>query len=76
MSVQIKRAIDPMSEEMRLADMRRLQRKMKGVKLQYLADETVFFDDVAGISAAKVMIFPCSCISAKQGWLSVANLQL
>lgn len=55
--VQVKRVIDPEAEALRLAEMRRLQRQMKGVKLQYIAeDDTVFFDDVAGIGEAKVML--------------------
>lgn len=57
--VQVKRVIDPEAEALRLAEMRRLQRQMKGVKLQYIAeDDTVFFDDVAGIGEAKVSVLP------------------
>ena len=57
--MQIKRAIDPEAEAMRMAEMRRLQRQMKGIKLQYMAtDDTVFFDDVAGIGEAKVSHLP------------------
>ncbi|KAL3160769.1 hypothetical protein ABBQ38_009182 [Trebouxia sp. C0009 RCD-2024] len=53
-NVKVKRVIDPEAEALRLAEMRRLQRQMKGVKLQYIAeDDTVFFDDVAGIGEAK-----------------------
>lgn len=59
--MQIKRAIDPEAEAMRMAEMRRLQRQMKGIKLQYMAtDDTVFFDDVAGIGEAKVFHIPMS----------------
>ena len=48
-----------------MAEMRRLQRQMKGVKLQYIAEnDTVFFDDVAGIGEAKV------CSTNKSGSLS------
>ena len=36
------------------ARMRAVGRQMKGVKLQYTADDRVFFDDVAGIGQAKV----------------------
>lgn len=55
MAVQVKRVIDPEAEALRLAEMRRLQRQMKGVKLQYIAEnDSVFFDDVAGIGEAKV----------------------
>ena len=58
--VQVKRVIDPEAEALRLAEMRRLQRQMKGVKLQYIAEnDTVFFDDVAGIGEAKVSHLPC-----------------
>lgn len=58
--MQVKRVIDPEAEALRLAEMRRLQRQMKGVKLQYIAeDDTVFFDDVAGIGEAKVTLLPC-----------------
>ena len=54
--------IDPEAEALRLAEMRRLQRQMKGVKLQYIAEnDSVFFDDVAGIGEAKV----CSTINMK-----------
>ena len=57
--MQVKRVIDPEAEALRLAEMRRLQRQMKGVKLQYIAEnDTVFFDDVAGIGEAKVC-FQC-----------------
>lgn len=60
--VQVKRVIDPEAEALRLAEMRRLQRQMKGVKLQYIAeDDTVFFDDVAGIGEAKVMRCATGC---------------
>ena len=52
---QVKRVIDPEAEALRLAEMRKLQRQMKGVKLQYIAEnDAVFFDDVAGIGEAKV----------------------
>lgn len=47
--------IDPEAEALRMAEMRRLQRQMKGIKLQYTAEnDTVFFSDVAGIGEAKV----------------------
>ncbi|DBA94610.1 hypothetical protein WJX77_012597 [Trebouxia sp. C0004] len=53
-NVKVKRVIDPEAEALRLAEMRRLQRQMKGVKLQYIAEnDDVFFDDVAGIGEAK-----------------------
>ena len=56
----MKRVVDPEAEALRLAEMRRLQRQMKGVKLQYIAEnDTVFFDDVAGIGEAKVKLLPC-----------------
>jgi len=42
----------PKQEELR-QKMRAAQRRMKGVNLQYMKDETVLFDDVAGIGAAK-----------------------
>ena len=62
LEVQVKRVIDPEAEALRLAEMRRLQRQMKGVKLQYIAEnDTVFFDDVAGIGEAKVHSLPCLC---------------
>lgn len=58
-ALQVKRVIDPEAEALRLAEMRRLQRQMKGVKLQYIAEnDTVFFDDVAGIGEAKVTVLP------------------
>lgn len=53
-NVKVKRVIDPEAEALRLAEMRKLQRQMKGVKLQYIAEnDAVFFDDVAGIGEAK-----------------------
>ena len=56
-SLQIKRVVDPEAEALRMAEMRRLQRQMKGIKLQYIAeDDTVFFSDVAGIGEAKVCL--------------------
>lgn len=59
LALQVKRVIDPEAEALRLAEMRRLQRQMKGVKLQYIAEnDTVFFDDVAGIGEAKVTVLP------------------
>ena len=68
MLVQLKRALDPESEEIRLANMRSISRQMKGFKLQYLKDETVFFDDVAGISAAKVHIPFCVVTMTQLDW--------
>ena len=61
--LQIKRVIDPEAEALRMAEMRRLQRQMKGIKLQYTAEnDTVFFSDVAGIGEAKVCLKPACCI--------------
>ena len=55
--LQIKRVVDPEAEALRMAEMRRLQRQMKGIKLQYIAEnDTVFFSDVAGIGEAKVRL--------------------
>ncbi len=66
MSMQVKRVIDPEAEALRLAEMRRLQRQMKGVKLQYIAEnDDVFFDDVAGIGEAKVGLVGCSLLLAR-----------
>lgn len=60
--LQIKRVIDPEAEALRMAEMRRLQRQMKGIKLQYIAEnDTVFFDDVAGIGEAKVCLQRIHC---------------
>jgi len=65
MTMQLKRVIDPDAEALRLAEMRRLQRQMKGVKLQYIAEnDDVFFDDVAGIGEAKVGLVGCSLLPA------------
>jgi hypothetical protein len=68
MTMQVKRVIDPEAEALRLAEMRRLQRQMKGVKLQYIAEnDDVFFDDVAGIGEAKVGLVGCSlCLACPQ----------
>jgi hypothetical protein len=72
--MQVKRVIDPEAEALRLAEMRRLQRQMKGVKLQYIAEnDDVFFDDVAGIGEAKVGLVGCSlCLACSQHALSIA----
>ena len=69
--------IAPEADALRLAEMRRLQRQMKGVKLQYIAeDDTVFFDDVAGIGEAKVTVLalPALLMVVLYGvmWLDVA----
>ncbi len=59
--------VDPEAEALRLAEMRRLQRQMKGVKLQYIAEnDSVFFDDVAGIGEAKVSVMRiCQVVSGQ-----------
>ena len=52
------------------ARMRAVGRQMKGVKLQYTADDRVFFDDVAGIGQAKVRTPVCPDLlwRALQAW--------
>ena len=51
-TVKVQKARTPEQERIR-QKLRAAQRRMKGVKLQYTADDRVFFDDVAGIGAAK-----------------------
>lgn len=51
-TVKVQKARTPEQEKIR-AKLRAAQRRMKGVKLQYTKDDRVFFDDVAGIGAAK-----------------------
>ncbi|KAL6769839.1 FTSHI2 [Auxenochlorella protothecoides x Auxenochlorella symbiontica] len=48
-TVRIKRAMDPERQRR----IREAQRQLRGVKLQYSDEETIFFDDVAGIGDAK-----------------------
>ncbi len=52
-SVKVQRKLSRTDMEAQ-ARMRAVGRQMKGVKLQYTADDRVFFDDVAGIGQAKV----------------------
>lgn len=51
-TVKVQKARNPEQERIR-QKLRAAQRRMKGVKLQYTKDDRVFFDDVAGIGAAK-----------------------
>lgn len=56
-TVKVQKARTPEQEKIR-AKLRAAQRRMKGVNLQYTKDDRVFFDDVAGIGAAKVRARP------------------
>ena len=55
-TVKVRAAVTPAEREKRVR-MREAQRNLRGVTLQYMEDDIVTFDDVAGIGDAKV----CAC---------------